>query len=104
MVSFISSSAGYRSLDKKISGILLWRRRSAKYSNLLAISKSFWTKYAIRILDINVIGPNLLRLEWHIAKVSELQTILEENHHSFLIVERRAYEGARDIAGRISRP
>ena len=31
-----------------------------------------------------------------------LRIILEENHHSFLIVERRASERARDIADRVA--
>jgi hypothetical protein len=32
----------------------------------------------------------------------QLRTILEENHHPFLIVEHRAYERARDMAGRVA--
>jgi hypothetical protein len=32
----------------------------------------------------------------------QLRTILEENHHPFLIVERRAYERARDMAGHVA--
>jgi hypothetical protein len=32
----------------------------------------------------------------------QLRTILEENHHSFLIVEHRAHERARDMAGRVA--
>jgi len=32
----------------------------------------------------------------------QLRPILEENHHSFLIVELRAYERARDTAGHVA--
>jgi len=32
----------------------------------------------------------------------QLRTILEENHHPFLIVEHRAYERARDMAGQVA--
>jgi hypothetical protein len=32
----------------------------------------------------------------------QLRTILEENHLSFLIVEHRAYERARDMAGHVA--
>jgi DNA polymerase I len=34
----------------------------------------------------------------------QLRTILEENHHSFLIVEHNSqlYERARDMAGRVA--
>ena len=32
----------------------------------------------------------------------QLRTILEENHHSFLIVEHRRYERARDMAGHVA--
>jgi len=32
----------------------------------------------------------------------QLRTILEENHHPFLIVEHRRYERARDMAGHVA--